>query len=107
MAVLRAHICQLLGGVCIPYLDRDPEAEPLHLVEGAVNSWTDQIHHLLEEVHKVCDRVLVGLQPHILDQSIGCHLPVELGARDVVIWARGGCCGVGAVGDGWLSGVGR
>ena len=75
--VLGFHILYLSCGVVVPHLERDPEAQPLHLVEGGVTDWTHAIHHIFEKVHEVCDRVGVGLQLHILDERGERHLPVE------------------------------
>ena len=77
MEVLGALILDLPSGMGVAHLDRDPEAVPLHLVERGVHGWTHSVHHVLEKVHEVCDRVGVGLHLHILDEPVERHLSVN------------------------------
>ena len=99
--VLGAHVLDLASGLGVAHHDRDPETQPLHLVEPGVDRWTDPVYHIVEEVHELCDRVGVGFQLHILDEPIECHLPVEFCEGDWVLKACAGrCAGAGAAG--WL-----
>ena len=64
-----------------------------------MNDGTNPVHHILEEVHEICDRVGVGLQLDILEERIQGCLSVEFCEGDGLLWA---CAGAG-----WWSVVGR
>ena len=65
--VLQAHLRELLREVGGANLDRYPEADSLHLVEGGLKDWAVASHHILEEMQELADWVGMGLQIHILE----------------------------------------
>ena len=58
-----------------------------------MNDGTNPIHHVLEEVHEICDRVGVGLQLDILEEPLQRCLSIEFREGDGVLRA---CAGAGA-----------
>ena len=90
------HISITPWGVGVPNLDREQEAEPNRLVEGDVQDWTHPIHHVLKEVHEVCERVGLRPQLQILDEPIERHLAEKLYEVYGVFFACSGCCAGGA-----------
>ena len=90
------HIFLLLGGVDIPYLQRDPEAEPFHRVEGSVSDRMQQVHPVLAEVPELCDRVGMGLHVSVFADPLERILWVKPDQSDGVFRTSCGCCrGVG------------
>ena len=39
-------------------------------LESGMNNGANPVHHVLEKVHEICDRVRVGLQLDILEESL-------------------------------------
>ena len=51
------------------------------------------VHHVFEEVREICDRVGVGLQLDILEESLQRCLPIEFGEGDGMLRACAGAAG--------------
>ena len=87
MDVLGPHLSEIHGGVGTPDLHRYPEAYSVLLVEGSVNNRRIPLHHVFEEVLKVCDWVGMSLLLQLLENMIEFRLSVELRECDGELWS--------------------
>ena len=60
-----------------------------------MNHRANPIHHVLEEVHEICDRVGVGLQLDILEEPLQRCLSVKLSEGDGMLRSGAGAAGGG------------
>ena len=67
LEVMAEQILNLRGRVAARNVHRNPEAVPLHLLEGGVLDWPHRVDHVLEYVLEECDMLGVGLLVRIID----------------------------------------